>query len=257
MYKFSSSKAIEGIENISIMNYNVRLFNLFDWIPSKTVKTDIIKFISLEQPDILCLQEYHQNEVFNLKGYYKYESLSNGKIKSGQVIFTRYPIIDSGSIKFPNTYNNAIFVDIVIRNDTIRVYNIHLQSSGINTDMSSLKKESSNDLFKQVSKTFKLQQTQVELFLKHKSKCHYKTIISGDFNNTAYSYVYNKIKHNYIDAFEEAGHGFGQTYNFKFFPVRIDFILVDDAITVNNFKTYDIKLSDHYPIKATLMLSQL
>ena len=55
-----------------------------------------------------------------------------------------------------------------------------------------------------------------------------------------------------VDAFKASGNGFGRTFNFKFFPLRIDFILVDDAFTVNSFKTYDVELSDHYPVKTTL-----
>ena len=73
-------------------------------------------------------------------------------------------------------------------------------------------------------------------------------IVSGDFNNTPYSYVYRKIKGNMIDAFQEGGNGFGRTFDFKYFPVRIDFILVDESFKVNGFKTYEEKLSDHYPI---------
>ena len=50
------------------------------------------------------------------------------------------------------------------------------------------------------------------------------------------------------DAFVEAGNGFGRTYDFKFFPVRIDYIMVDDQFEVHGFKTFDLKLSDHFPI---------
>lgn len=145
-------------------------------------------------------------------------------------------------------------MDIVKQKDTIRVYGLHLQSSGINIDVDQLKKESSESLFKQVGSTFKKQQDQVELFLKHKSNCTYKTIVTGDFNNTAYSYIYKEVKGDFIDTFKEAGNGFGRTYDFKFFPLRIDFILTDEDFTVNGYTTYDVKLSDHYPIKAILKL---
>ena len=57
-----------------------------------------------------------------------------------------------------------------------------------------------------------------------------------------------------MDTFEEAGNGFGKTYDFKFFPLRIDFILVDKRFTVNGFRTFEEKLSDHYPIKASIAL---
>ncbi|MFC0605464.1 endonuclease/exonuclease/phosphatase family protein [Winogradskyella pulchriflava] len=256
LYKFSSSKKIEDPNNMSVMSYNVRLFNHFQWLPSKTVKEDIVKLIRDENPDIICLQEYRTKDPITLDGYFGFNTTFNNTVKRGQALFSKFPIVNSGSLEFPNTSNNAIFVDVVKEKDTIRVYNLHLQSSGVNTDVDKLKKESSEQLFKQVGTTFKEQQAQVELFLKHKSKCKYKTIVTGDFNNTAYSYIYKKIKgDNLIDTFEEAGNGFGKTYDFKFFPLRIDFILADKSFTVNGFKTFEQKLSDHYPIKTTIKLN--
>jgi endonuclease/exonuclease/phosphatase family metal-dependent hydrolase len=254
LYKFSSSKDVEDADNISIMNYNVRLFNLFDWIESETIKDDIISFVTENKPDILSIQEYRKNEDIKFSGYYKYEEISGHKVKNGQAIFSKFPIINSGSIEFPNSSNNAIFADIVKGKDTIRIYNVHLQSSGIDSRVDKLANETSENLFKRVRKTFKMQQSQTELFLEHKNKCSYKMIICGDFNNTAYSYVYKEIKGDFNDTFSEAGNGFGRTFNFKWFPIRIDFILSDSNFEINGFKTFDLELSDHYPIMAKLKL---
>ncbi|WP_299112799.1 endonuclease/exonuclease/phosphatase family protein [uncultured Winogradskyella sp.] len=256
LYKFSSSKSVEDTNNVSILSFNVRLFNMYSWLPSKTVKADIKAFIEKEQPEIICLQEYRTKNPLTLKGYHNFNATVNYEAKRGQVIFSKFPIVNSGSLEFKNTFNNGVFVDIVKHKDTIRIYNLHLQSSGIQTDVDVLKKESSEALFKQVGTTFKAQQEQVELFLAHKAKCPYKAIVTGDFNNTAYSYIYKEIKgDDLVDTFEEAGNGFGRTFDFKYFPLRIDFILADQSFSVNGFKTYnELKLSDHYPIKATLKL---
>ncbi|WP_323788670.1 endonuclease/exonuclease/phosphatase family protein [Psychroserpens sp.] len=254
LYKFSSSKNVDDSQNISIMNYNVRLFNVFDWIKDTNVKQEISSFIAEKNPDILCIQEYRPDAKVSIEGYYKYEHLSGKKVKNGQAIFTKFPIINSGSIEFLETSNNAIFADVVKGVDTIRIYNVHLQSLGIDPTVEKLKNENSENLFKRVSNTFKMQQFQTELFLKHKKECSYKMIICGDLNNTAYSYVYKEIKGNLKDAFKQAGNGFGRTFDFKFFPVRIDFVLVDERFNVNSFKTYDVKLSDHYPVMAKVKL---
>ncbi|RLD29521.1 MAG: endonuclease [Bacteroidetes bacterium] len=257
LYKFSSSKNIEDDNNLSIMNYNVRLFNLYNWIPESDIETQIVSLIKTEQPDIISFQEYYPNKNVDLSFYtYKYEELSGQNVKNGQAIFSKYPIIESGSIDFPNTENNAIYADVVKGTDTIRIYNVHLQSSGINTDVENLKNENSERLYKRVVNTFKKQQSQAELFLNHKEKSPYKMIICGDFNNTPYSYVYRKIKGNLTDAFEEAGNGFGRTFDFKYFPVRIDFILVDESFKINGFKNYQEKLSDHYPILTKVSFEQ-
>ena len=257
LYKFSSSKNIDDGENLSIMNYNVRLFNVFGWIDDPNLKQNISNFILEKNPDVICMQEYRPDDDVNLKEYYKYEELSGHKVKNGQAIFTKYPIINSGSIQFPETSNNAIFADIVKNSDTIRIYNVHLQSSGIDPTVEQLSTKDSENLIKRVSSTFKIQQSQTELFLKHKAECDYPMIICGDFNNTAYSYVYKEIKGNLKDAFVEAGNGFGRTYDFKFFPVRIDFILVDEGFEINAFKTFDVKYSDHYPILSKVKLNTL
>lgn len=257
LYKFTSSKNIDNANNIKVMNYNVRLFNLYDWIPEENIDIKILEFIKKESPDILNIQDYHPNPDMDFSFFkYKYEKLSGKKLKSGQVIFSQYPIINSGSLEFPNTANNAIFADVVKGKDTIRIYNIHLQSLKIDTNVEKLKQENTSHLFNRVGSTFKMQQSQTELFLAHKKQCQYKMIITGDFNNTAYSYVYKSIRGDLNDTFIEAGNGFGRTYDFKFFPVRIDFMLADEAFAVNGFKTYNERYSDHYPIMTKLSLEE-
>lgn len=254
LYKFSSSNNEVHDNQLDVMNFNVRLFNLYDWIPEKGVETQIVDFLSDKSPDVLSIQEYHPHKNIDLSFFkYKYEKLSGNKTKYGQAIFSQYPIVNSGSIEFPETSNNAIFVDIVKASDTIRVYNIHLQSLKIDAKVE-LKQEDSERLLKRVEQTFKMQQFQTELFLLHKKQCPYKMIICGDFNNTAFSYVYKEIKGDLNDAFKEAGNGFGRTYEFKFFPVRIDYIFYQPELEITSFKTFDEKLSDHYPIMARFKL---
>jgi len=249
LYKFSESKTTKDEDNISIMNYNVRLFNLYKWFPNEDTEAKLVSFIKEEAPDILALQEYHLRESTKLSFYkYKYEKLLGENKNYGQAILSNYPIVNSGSIEFPNTFNNAIYADILKGKDTIRIYNIHLQSLRIDPKVENLTTEESEKLFKGAGKTLKMQQFQAELFLVHKQQCNYKMIICGDFNNTAFSYVYKIIKGNLIDTFKEAGNGFGRTYNFKFLPMRIDFIFADSTFKINSFKTYDVEYSDHYPV---------
>jgi endonuclease/exonuclease/phosphatase family metal-dependent hydrolase len=257
LYKFSSSKNIEDPDNFSVMSFNVRLFNKYNWKPNKTTREDIVDLFYEESPDVICIQEYTRGTPIKLKGYSHFNGRYKKNVRGGHAIFSKFPIINSGSLEFENTNNNAVFVDVVKEKDTIRVYNVHLQSSKINTQIDYINSQHSRDVFlKRVKAAFIMQQTQVELFLEHKSKCKYKVIVAGDFNNIAYSYSYKEILGDDLkDTFKEAGNGFGKTFDFKFFPLRIDFILADEDFQVNGFKSYsNMKLSDHYPIKATLKL---
>jgi endonuclease/exonuclease/phosphatase family metal-dependent hydrolase len=55
------------------------------------------------------------------------------------------------------------------------------------------------------------------------------------------------------DAFDEFGTGFGQSFDYPF-PLRIDFILVEESIEITQFKTFEVKYSDHFPMMARINL---
>ena len=247
---FSNNSEYVGGDKISIMSYNVRMFNIYNWIKKTGVKDSIANFINKTNSDIVSIQEYNNVENFNLIDHpFKYISLSGENTKYGQAIFSKFPIISSGEIKFRKSTNSAIFSDIKIGYDTIRLFNIHLQSFKLkpDIDISSINDDSSK-LINSFSDTFKIQQDQAEIVSKEFNKSPYKVLVSGDFNNTAFSYVYNLIKSDLKDSFFEKGNGLGQTYSFNSIPLRIDFILVDKSFKVNNFKTFKFAYSDHFPI---------
>lgn len=251
LYKFSSVD-LEEQSSLSVMSYNVRLFNLYDWIDVPKVEETIQQFVSVENPDIVAFQEFHPHKNINFSAYpYKYECLLGKKTKYGQAIFSKFKIINKGEIKFENTHNKAIYIDVLKESDTLRVYNVHFESLHINPNVNNLSEQDTELLVKRIGKRFEMQQDQAKKVLEHQQQCGYKKIVLGDFNNTAYSYIYKQFKEEkYQDAFELAGNGFGRTFNFKFFPLRIDFILTDERLKVIQFKNYNHKNSDHYPILA-------
>jgi endonuclease/exonuclease/phosphatase family metal-dependent hydrolase len=58
------------------------------------------------------------------------------------------------------------------------------------------------------------------------------------------------------DAFEEAGTGFGKSYNYKYYPARIDYIFVEQNIEVKQFSSLDYFIqSDHCPQLARLKIN--
>jgi len=107
----------------------------------------------------------------------------------------------------------------------------------------------SEKLFKRLQNGFLQQAEQAELILAHEQQWKGKKIICGDFNNTAYSWVYKQISDNKKDAFLEAGNHTGKTFNY-IFPLRIDFILTDNTAEVNRYDTYYKNYSDHFPVLA-------
>lgn len=264
-YKFSSHDMELEEKDFTVMSYNVRLFNLFDWLAAENVGDTILHFINEENPDILCIQEYSENAKVDLRIYkYKAVFMEGEQIKTGQAIFSKYPIFNQGDFKIPTAGNNIIYADIKKGKDTLRVYNIHLQSIKISPDVNeisehvdSINQNKSQQLFKRIREAFKKQEQQSEILVNHKNDCKYPVIICGDMNNSPFSYVYRNIKSDLNDCFVEAGSGFGQTYKFKYYPARIDYIFASKEMKVKSFRTFTkFENSDHFPIMTRLSFIQ-
>jgi len=253
-FKLSDNLERVSPDTISVMSYNVRLFNLYNWIDSD-VENDINSFIDTQEPDVINMQEYRFTDRFLLENYkFQHSSLSDGKTSYGLATFSKLPVVNKGIIKSDNQSTIAIFIDVKKYSDTLRFYNIHLQSFKLESELEILDQNNSDKILNIFDNTFKIQENQAIIISKHIEKSPFKVVVSGDFNNTAYSYVYKLLKGDLVDSFDSAGNGFGSTYNFKYFPMRIDFILMDKTFRINDFKTFNQNLSDHFPIISTFNL---
>ena len=250
-FQYHTAKDISQNPNtISMVSYNVRLFNLYGW--KNNDKTDLLMYDFLQQssPDILVLQEFYDDPDIVISYPYHYKKLKGKNYKIGQIIYSKFPILNAGSLDFPNSNNNAIFADLKIDKDTIRVYNLHLESLRIKVDKEYLESQGKDKLIRRLKNGFSKQEEQAELVLKHAEDGPKKNLFTGDFNNTAYSHTYQILTKNKIDAFVETGSGFGKSFDFPF-PVRIDFSLFDESsFKIERYEQLEaLKYSDHYPIQ--------
>ncbi|WGK64385.1 endonuclease/exonuclease/phosphatase family protein [Croceiramulus getboli] len=250
LFNFTGTAFAKADEGVSIMSYNVRSFNLYDWKKDAQIPKRITDFVEEQSADVVCLQEYHSRAKLDPNKYpYRYKKMRGKKERMGQIIYSKYPIVGKGSLDFENTVNNVIYADIVKDKDTIRVYNVHLESLRVEPQLENLQQQNSRKLLGRLGNSFSKQQEQAEVFIQHQQACPHPYFIAGDFNNSAFSYVYRRIKNNHVDAFDQEGSGFGKTFTFDFIPLRIDFLLVPDSYEVRQFQNYEeIEFSDHYPI---------
>ncbi len=241
--------------DLRIMSFNARVFNRNEDIDQDNIPEQILDFVAEQSPDILCFQEFRYTYKDHLPQYPYYRiSYEKGRQKVMHAIFSKYPIVQTQSLAFPNSSNEGVYSDIVYQKDTLRIYNLHLESFRVKPNAKAISSESSNILFNRLSNAFAKQQEQAALTQKHLKQSPYLNIVCGDFNNTQSSYSYKKIRGNMLDTFDEKGHGFGKTFNFFKLPFRIDFILVDPKITVVNHTNYEVLLSDHLPLMSTLRI---
>ncbi|MDO6492023.1 MULTISPECIES: endonuclease/exonuclease/phosphatase family protein [unclassified Cellulophaga] len=256
-FKFSFKSEEASSKDLKVMSYNTRGFNKYEWSSDKSLGDKIIDFVLNEDPDVVCFQEFSRVRYHQLKHRYKYNYVAPGFYvnKVNQAIYSKYPIVNTGELPFKHTNNIASFADILYKNDTVRVYNLHLESLKVVPDIETISNEESSKLYGRITKSFKKQQDQAKIVQEHRKKVAYKTIVCGDFNNNQYSNVYRTIKGDLQDTFNEKGSAYGRTYNFKYYPVRIDFILTSKEFEVIAHKNYDNKLSDHFPVMAVFSLN--
>lgn len=254
MYKFSGKEVLQN-SDLKVMSYNVKMFNHYGWNSNDSTAYMMYDFIKKQNPDILTLQEFYHGENVQINYPHKYIKTKTRTNKFGLATYSKFPIIHSGSLDLENTSNNIIFTDIVKNSDTIRVYNIHLESMGIKPEKDNFGEENSDKLISRMKLAFKKQVSQVEKFLEHQKQWNGKVLVCGDFNNTAFSWVFRQIAKGKQDAFVKAGKGFGKTFDYTY-PIRIDFILPDASFEINYFKTFKVKYSDHFPILTRLQLKE-
>ena len=122
----------EAKNTFSIMSYNVRLFNAYNWIKEEEVKDKIFDLFNQRNTDILCIQEFYAPKQLPKLDYpFQHIGLQNKKSQWHMAIYSKYNQINKGtvSIKGERMNNTCIFSDMIIDKDTIRVYNIHLASN--------------------------------------------------------------------------------------------------------------------------------
>ena len=263
-------KTAEG-DGIKVLSFNVNHFQGDKKYSPAAAASKIIDFIDEQDADIVCFQEVrlNRNDIFNLRetvnrlenvNHYQYARSSS---TYGSVTMTRYPIISMGEIRFDDTRNITIFTDIVIDDDTVRVFNVHLQSYLI--DPSSYSVIDSLDLSEgkgirelreiggKIKTASAMRAEQVRKIRENIDSSPYKVVVCGDFNDTPVSYSYQKIRGDLKDAFVESGRGVGRTYVGKLPSFRIDYILHSREFDSFNFKTIGFRISDHLPISCVLI----
>ncbi|MBI3511938.1 MAG: endonuclease/exonuclease/phosphatase family protein [Bacteroidetes bacterium] len=276
------SPAVPG-NSFSLMSYNVKIFDLYKWSGQKNAREKMFALINGQRPDVLCLQEFFTRDSSSLDNldsiqkmmhypfvHVEYTFNSKGTDHYGVVTFSKFPILNKGKIEFNNRHNNiCIYSDLLIQKDTVRIYNMHLQSIALaRSDYKFLNEvsgfqeaqdeiESSKNILRRMKRAYTNRANQAESVAAHIAGCHYRIILCGDLNDTPVSYTYHAISYGFTDAFSECGSGFGKTFENPFPVPRIDYIFHDDAFLAYDFRVLRTeKLSDHYPVICKLAVKK-
>ena len=257
IYQFGSpDKSADAQAGLKIATYNVCMFNRET---SGFIAQDVLAEMRRQKVDVLCMQEYGEisgdkKNSDSYKEYFPY--MSTGR--EDMVIYSRYPIKDSQKLLFDDSNNSAMWADIDVKGTVIRVFNVHLQTTGINRTLHQAAKSGMQDydvsgnrllsaIFGNYTLGMMFRAGQAVQVANEKRSTEKPTILCGDFNDVPYSYVYNTMLGNMVDGFKECGSGWMYTFRGKK-AVRIDYIFHDEAIKGLSYYKTNLTYSDHYPV---------
>jgi endonuclease/exonuclease/phosphatase family metal-dependent hydrolase len=267
-HKYQTFTEKKDSVHLRILDWNIRSFEgLSNKSDKKRIdRATIPETIITQNADIICLQEFNnsaaQNNVGPFKQKYPYYYFSRDferekqDYQAGSIIFSKFPIVDSGKIQFPGKSGESlIYADIETPRKIIRVFTTHLQSFKFTkVDYDGLEKikatqEKAIPASKGILQKMKLAYTkkgqQANLVRTALDRSPYPAIICGDFNDVPNSYTYFHIRKDWQDAFLATSLGIGRTYLALAPTLRIDYILPDKNFYIQQFDLVDENLSDH------------
>ncbi|MDR3366687.1 MAG: endonuclease/exonuclease/phosphatase family protein [Prevotellaceae bacterium] len=274
-------KSVPAEAKLKLLSYNVNLFGLKRTYSDASTYAQVAAFINREKFDVACMQEFYvHSKVQSEKQFAQqlsglphravYYSRTRSNSWLGLATFSKFPIVNRGNIAFSNTTNAAIFTDIALSAaDTVRVYNVHLQSIRFGDRERDLlqsenfwydnKNDRSRVLWSASGKlrsAFKIRAQQVDTISKHIRRSPYKVVVCGDFNDTPVSYSYHTMRGDLCDGFMEAGRGLMSTFVSVVPSLRIDYILYSSYFRAGVYYCPNLPLSDHYPLVCRLAVRE-
>jgi endonuclease/exonuclease/phosphatase family metal-dependent hydrolase len=274
-------KAEKDPKTIRIATWNVARFIEMKRNNNKgsQARLKMLEQIRNQNADILCLQEFFQSydstwydniafmrDSLHYPYYLHSHEMDSDKHFTGNAIFSRFPIIDSGMMRYPRpTLPEALMhADIRLKNRIIRVYTTHLQSVQLRKkDYETIDKikegdegivSNSKTIFSKVRKAVEYRKIQTDIIAQLLGDSPYPVIFCGDLNDVPNSYTYFNIKGNMQDAFLKKGFGIGRTFSAISPTLRIDYIFADRRFRIHQFKRIVKNFSDHYMLVSDIEL---
>lgn len=253
------AKKPEG--DLSILTFNTRL------LADNQEERDYSTYKALvQQHDFVAFQEAniersrHRSFVpamsdAGLAYHYK----GNHSIK----LFSRYPIINKGIVVGEeSSVNGAVFIDVKIEDRILRVYGMHLKSTGIATEADKVITRDPRGygretfqgilyILRRLKASNLTRSQQVKQLAAHIAASPYPVILCGDLNDTPFTYSYQQLKRQLADAFVAHGSGLSITYKGPIPGLRIDYIFMSEDLIPTSYRRLDDQGSDHYPVAAS------
>lgn len=202
-------------------------------------------FIRNLHPDVICLQErphdnlLHRDSISAVFGYPYQVFNSREDEVLNLAIYSRFPLSNMKEFYFPDSYNKVLQIDLQYNGKTIRLFNMHLQTTGMTPAFQG------NNLLHTYQLNARERNRQAQLLAEAVASSPYPVIVCGDLNDTSVSYAYRKLTDKLDDCFLEAGNGWGGTYQPANNMFRIDYTFCSPVLQTLAYHLYSNCWSDH------------
>lgn len=230
-------------------------------------KNQVVKYLQEHPVDIICLEEaelVHQHPYLSLEQFkqamkpiYPYSFLDfkiyNHYRQYGLMIFSRYPLINKQTVRYPSESNMSSRCDVAVGTDTFRLFINHLESNKL-----LIGKDPRDTLLSKVKHATPIRWMEARVVSKAVAESPYPAIVVGDFNSLPFSYTYLRMRMAgwqwLRDAHLESSRWkLGNTFFIHGIGGRIDYILTDRSFAIDTcWVDQQATGSDHFPVFATL-----
>lgn len=181
---------------LRIVSWNAEGFQL-----NKEILQASATFIRNLQADVICLQERPHDILLNRDSIstafgYPYRVFNSREDEVlNLAVYSRFPLSNRKEYYFPNSYNKVLQIDLQCGGTIIRLFNIHLQTTGM-----SFAYQGNNRLhtyqLNAVARNHQAQQLAQAI-----ASSPYPVTVCGDLNDAPVSYAYRKLTTQLSDCF--------------------------------------------------------
>ena len=245
----SSSKAPANTplpaENQSSLPLTLISFNVDNFQLSPKTLHEFAALAHDRQADIICLQERPHDNLLrwdSIKAAFPDFPYAICNSREDEVlnlaVISRYPLSGMTERYYPHSYNKQLFTDVILGPDTIRLFNVHLQTTGL-ADNRDNPKHALRQFFDQAI----LRNQQADDLVSDVQASPYPAIVVGDFNDTRAGYAYRRLRTYLRDANPHLS--FTGSYQRFHSLFKIDHILCSSPFVPCDYELIPNTWSDH------------
>ncbi len=245
---------------LRVLTWNVHRTGIVD----ANQQLEMAKVIVAQNADYVQLNEFTLDSCLVLDSLlrrsYQYVEDVNANLLSGDIIYSKKELYNSGQKKFFEKGKSVpnVAANIVYGRDSVSIVGVHL--TGNNDSITKrIVKSGRRDFFRHSYLLYK-QRGEDRKFCAHYLKqwaieCPHPMIIMGDMNDFSFSAPLDSLKDAGMkNAWWEGGFGYGATFKQGWMKLRIDHVYYNDQLELKDVKVINSNLSDHNILVADFLL---